>query len=139
MTEEEVESLPRITGYLELSLIEAVSEAAGVPIAPEVGDDWYRNLPIETAGRAATNRPDKVILIKVDPRHSDEVRAGVERALAVAEQEGANIDGEEYGTAGLTVFVYASDVPRIYKLLCDEMGKAGLLRKGVSISIEPAG
>lgn len=143
LSDAELDALPTITAYMELSLIEAVADAAGAPIPPEVGESWYE---AEVAGRGgrsgfhvSSESDSQVILIKVPhDQLTDEVRAVVDDAVAIAEEAGADVDGKEFGPNGLTVFVYADDVETILQCLSDALARSGTDARDVSLSVAPA-
>jgi hypothetical protein len=145
MSEAQVDALPRITPYMELSLIEAVAQAAGVAIPPEVGATWYEAESARRRGgrsvvpAASSGAHSQVILITVPhDQLTGEVRARVDDAVAIAEEAGANVDGEEFGPDGLTVFVYTDDVEATLQCLSGALTRSGSHAKDISVSVAPA-
>jgi hypothetical protein len=143
MSDAQLDALPNITAYMELSLIEAVAEAAGMTVPPEVGESWYEAEVASRGGRSvppvSSASDTQVILIKVPhDQLTDEVRAVVADAVAIAEEAGADVDGEEFGPNGLTVFVYADDVEAILQCLSGALTRSGAHARDVSLSVVPA-
>jgi hypothetical protein len=144
MSDVELDQLPSVTAYMELSLLKAVANAAGRDWSLDALENWLTDLRRDQVPPATATQPSLLsgsrtgITIRFEHSIGVEdkaLRDVVERVITSATMVGANFDGEEVDKNGWTYYLYTDDVQGTLGAI-ERVARAFDVRRSLEVRID---